>query len=164
MSIQGLGINLGDEYYTPAYVLEYFGKFDYDPATVEGKAEEFNIEHFDTIETDGLSKDWNVHKRIWINPPFSKKCEFLEKAYRTYLESGSEIYVLLPITFLTTRKFSELNITAKLFVPNKRINFERNDGVLKSSSSAGSVILKIQDRDEIEFFDFSGIKDNDNTF
>jgi phage N-6-adenine-methyltransferase len=161
VSIQGLGINLGDEYYTPKYVVEYFGEFDYDPATVAEKAKQFNISSFDTIETDGLSKEWGVHRRIWINPPFSKKCEFLKKAYQTFLESGSEIYVLLPITFLTTKKFSNLNITAKLFIPNRRISFERTDGVQRSSPSSGSVIMKLQSKNEVEYFDFNDCEEYD---
>lgn len=38
-----------NEYYTPKSVVEYFGKFDYDPATCEEKAKEFGIENYDTI-------------------------------------------------------------------------------------------------------------------
>lgn len=32
-----------NEYYTPKRVVDYFGKFDYDPATTKEKAEEFGI-------------------------------------------------------------------------------------------------------------------------
>ena len=73
-----------NEYYTPKRVVDYFGKFDYDPATTKEKAKEFGIEHYDTIETDGLKQDWSKYKRIWINPPFTLKQEFLKKAYETY--------------------------------------------------------------------------------
>lgn len=67
-----------NEYYTPKSVVEYFGKFDYDPATCEEKAKEFGIENYDTIETNGLTKDWTIYKNIWINPPFTEKHKFLE--------------------------------------------------------------------------------------
>lgn len=73
-----------NEYYTPKRVVDYFGKFDYDPATTKEKAEEFGIKHYDTIETDGLKQDWSKYKKIWINPPFTLKQEFLKKAYDTY--------------------------------------------------------------------------------
>lgn len=73
-----------NEYYTPKRVVEYFGKFDYDPATCEEKAKEFGIKNYDTIETNGLTKDWTIYKNIWINPPFTEKHKFLEKAYQTY--------------------------------------------------------------------------------
>ena len=41
-----------NEYYTPKEFVDIFGKFDYDPATVKEKAEEFGISSYDTIETD----------------------------------------------------------------------------------------------------------------
>ena len=66
-----------NEYYTPKSVVEYFGKFDYDPATCEEKAKEFGIKNYDTIETNGLTKDWTIYKNIWINPPFTEKHKFL---------------------------------------------------------------------------------------
>ena len=56
-----------NEYYTPKRVVDYFGKFDYDPATTKEKAEEFGIKNYDTIDTNGLISDWSKYKRIWIN-------------------------------------------------------------------------------------------------
>lgn len=95
-----------NEYYTPKVVVDYFGEFDYDPATTKEKAEEFGIVNYDTIETDGLSQDWTKYKRIWINPPFTIKHKFLEKAYETYQQSKNDIYILFPIEFLTTKRFN----------------------------------------------------------
>lgn len=84
-----------NERYTPISVLNYFGgNFDYDPATTKEKAEEFNIVDYDTIETDGLTKDWSKHNKIWINPPFEFKKEFLKKAYNTFRENNNiDIYI-----------------------------------------------------------------------
>lgn len=82
-----------NEYYTPKSVVEYFGMFDYDPATCEEKAREFGIENYDTIETNGLTKDWTIYKNIWINPPFTEKHKFLEKAYQTYKIAKNNIYI-----------------------------------------------------------------------
>ena len=48
-----------NEYYTPKSVIEYFGKFDYDPATSYEKAKFFVIKYYDTIETNGLTKGSN---------------------------------------------------------------------------------------------------------
>jgi hypothetical protein len=92
------------EYYTPKEFVDRFGKFDYDPATTKEKAEEFGIKCWDTIETDGLTKDWTQYKRIWINPPFTRKHEFIAKAWETYLRAKNEIYILFPIEFLTTAR------------------------------------------------------------
>jgi hypothetical protein len=94
-----------NEYYTPKEFVERFGKFDYDPATTKEKAEEFNLINYDTIETDGLIQDWTKHKRIWINPPFTRKHEFLIKAWETYQQVKNEIYILFPIEFITTQRF-----------------------------------------------------------
>lgn len=72
-----------NEYYTPKETVAYFGKFDYDPSTTPEKAAEFGIKNFDTVEKDGLTTDWTLYKRIWINPPFTNKHGFLAKAQET---------------------------------------------------------------------------------
>lgn len=69
-------MNKDDDYYTPVSVINKFGTFDYDPATTKERAKLAGIRYCDTIETDGLTTEWNF-KRIWINPPFTKKKEFL---------------------------------------------------------------------------------------
>ena len=53
-----------NEYYTPREFVKMFGEFDYDPATTKEKAEEFGINNYDTIDTDGLLSDWTKYKRI----------------------------------------------------------------------------------------------------
>lgn len=139
-----------NEYYTPKEFVDKFGKFDYDPATTKGKAEEFDIENYDTIETDGLSKDWTKYKRIWINPPFTIKHKFLVKAWETYKLAKNEIYILFPIEFITTARFHNSVGGGKLFVPNGRINFESGLGKKGKSPAFGSVVMKIQDKWELE--------------
>jgi len=94
-----------NEYYTPKDFVARFGTFDYDPATTKDKANELGIPNYDTIETDGLVQDWTPYKRIWINPPFTRKHEFIVKAWQTYQEVKNEIYILFPIEFLTTARF-----------------------------------------------------------
>lgn len=151
-----------DNYYTPKAVVDYFGKFDYDPATTEEKATEFGITKYDTIETDGLTKDWTKYKRIWINPPFTIKHKFLEKAYETYKVSKNEIYVLFPIEFLTTKRFHDISdgYGGKIFIPNGRINFQSGLGKKGKSPAFGSVVMKIQDNWEIELIDNSDLKED----
>lgn len=81
-----------DNCYTPKYFVDYFGTFDYDPATTKEQAEYLGIKNYDTEESDGLSKEWNYEK-IWINPPFTKKFEFLQKAVETYKKYNIYIYI-----------------------------------------------------------------------
>lgn len=159
MAKAGLQFTKDNEYYTPKYVIDYFGKFDYDPATVKEKADEFGIPNFDTIETDGLSKDWTKYKRIWINPPFTSKHEFLAKAVETYRLAKNEIYILFPIEYLTTNKFHEICRGGQLFVPNGRINFESGLSKKGKSPAFGSVVLKISDQNSIEYINLKEAKD-----
>ena len=72
MSKAGLQFSKKDEWNTPKEVVDFFGSFDYDPATTKKQAEYLGIPNYDTIETDGLKTDWTRFHNIWINPPFTK--------------------------------------------------------------------------------------------
>lgn len=145
-----------NEYYTPKSFVLRFGKFDYDPATTKDKAEEFNIENYDTLKSNGLLKDWTQYKRIWIKPPFTIKHKFLKKAQQTYDNCRNEIFILFPIEFITTQRFHNIASGGKLFVPNGRINFESGLGKKGKSPAFGSVVMKLQDIWEVEMFDLKG--------
>jgi phage N-6-adenine-methyltransferase len=151
---------VNDERYTPKSVVDYFGKFDYDPATTKEKAQEFDISCYDTIETDGLLADWTRHKRIWINPPFTRKLEFLEKAVETYATTNADIYFLCPIEYLTTAQFSGTVRGCHIYIPTGRISFinGKPGGKNGNSPAFGSVIVKIADKNSFEFVDIHKIK------
>ena len=93
-----------DEYMTPKEVIEFFGPFDYDPATTDEQARNLGIPNYDTIDTDGLKTDWSKFDKIWCNPPFTRKFEFLEKA----VSVGKHIFFLTPIETMTTSKFHKI--------------------------------------------------------
>ena len=80
MSNGAISFSDDNEYYTPKQIIDMFGKFEYDPATTKEKAEEFGVEAYDTIETDGLKSDWTLYNSIWCNPTFTIKHKFLKKA------------------------------------------------------------------------------------
>lgn len=147
-----------DECYTPKFIVDMFGTFDYDPATNEEQAKFLNIENYDTIETDGLTKEWN-YKKIWINPPFTYKFEFLEKAVNSYNKYKNDIYMLFPIESTTTQKFYNIvkDTKFKMYIPNYRIGFIV-DGKEYSSGAFGIVILHFQDSYNIELLDLKGEK------
>lgn len=148
-------IQKDDNYYTPKYVVDFFfpDGFDYDPATCEEKANEFGVSNYDTIETNGLTTDWTQYNRIWLNPPFSDKYNFLLKAVETYNIAHNTIYILFPIEFLTTAKFHNLNCKCKLFIPAGRINFESGLGKKGKCPAFGSVIIKLDEANSIEYID-----------
>lgn len=154
-----------NEYYTPKSVVDFFGKFDYDPATTYEKAKEFGVSAYDTIETNGLTTDWTKYKRIWINPPFTIKHEFIKKAYETYRVAKNEIYVLFPIEFMTTKRFHECvsGLGGKIFIPNGRINFQSGLGKKGKSPAFGTVVLKIQEEWEVVLIDNNDLKEKEDT-
>ena len=100
----GIQFSKKDEWYTPKDVVDFFGKFDYDPATTKERAKMFGIANYDTIQTDGLKTDWTQYNKIWVNPPFTKKFEFLEKA----IKAKKHVYFLIPIETMTTKKFHDI--------------------------------------------------------
>lgn len=51
MSKAGVQFTKDNEYYTPKFLVDTFGSFDYDPATTKEKAKEFGIANFDTLKT-----------------------------------------------------------------------------------------------------------------
>ena len=140
-------VSYDNEYYTPKEIVARFGHFDYDPATTPEKAAEFGIKSFDTIETDGLTKDWTKYKRIWCNPPFTRKHEFLTKACETYRKTHADIYFLFPVEFTTTKRFHEAlgELGGVLYLPNGRIKFESGLGKAGKSPSFGTVVFRVLD-------------------
>lgn len=139
-----------DEYYTPNYVLDHFCNFEYDSCTTIERAKIHNIKNYDTIESNGLLRDWTKYKRIWVNPPFTNKYDFLKKAIETYRVCKNIIFILLPINYLITKEFYSLDSAWTLYIPNKRINFETKNGET-SNCSFGSVILRPSLHDELYF-------------
>lgn len=153
MSKGAINFSKDNEYYTPPELVSIFGPFDYDPATNLERALKLHIPFFDTEETDGLKSDWTKYKRIWINPPFTKKKEFWQKAWSTYWKAHNEIYFLCPISWLTTKQFHKYYRGGIIYLPNERIKFETNMGVSKSPAF-GSVVIKLDYREKrIEVLD-----------
>ena len=151
MAKAGIQFSNKDDWATPKEVIDLFGKFDYDPATTNEKAAEFGIKNYDTIETDGLKADWTPYKRIWINPPFTIKHEFLKKAVETFAKTKVDIYILFPIEFITTKRFHDIlgEWGGVIYVPNGRIKFESGLGKKASSPAFGSCVMKLVDKKTI---------------
>lgn len=142
------------EYYTPKYILDMFGTFDYDPTTTTEQAKTLGIPNYSTIESDGLKQDWGKFKKIWINPPTYLIWQFLEKAVYTYQKVHNNIYFLAPDSILTKKKFHTIveNIGVKLYIPNGRIKFRMICKDEEETPSFNSIIFKLQSQNEIKFF------------
>lgn len=95
----GIQFQKKDQWNTPKEVVDFFGPFDYDPATTKEQAESLGIPNYDTIETDGLKADWAQYHSIWINPPFciayDAEDEILTKVgWKRYLDISKEDEIL----------------------------------------------------------------------
>lgn len=144
MAKAGLQFSKQDEWLTPDEIWsDVLPDIDYDPCTTDAQAKKHGILRYDTIQTDGLKRDWTQFSTIYVNPPFTRKFEFLKKAVDSVKATKSQrIYFLIPIDSLPTKKFHDTVGDAKyvLMLPNGRIKFDNGSG--KSSSPAfGSVIL-----------------------
>lgn len=139
----GIQLSKKDEWNTPKEVVDFFGPFDYDPATTKEQAEYLDILDYDTIETDGLKSDWSDYNKIWINPPFTKKFEFLQKTFETVLWHPTKVFFLLPAETITTKKFHEIvgGQPYRMWIPNGRIKFDDGSGKV-SSPAFGSIVLE----------------------
>ena len=138
----GLQFQKKDEYMTPKEVVDFFGPFEYDPATTDTQSAHLGIKNYDTIVTDGLKTDWSQFDRIWVNPPFTRKFDFLKKA----ICSGSHVFFLMPIESMVTSKFHKIMAGYgggyTMWLPNGRIKFDDGSG-RHSSPAFGSVVLEL---------------------
>lgn len=145
------------EYYTPRKILDFlrlYGyEFDYDPATTQERAVYHHIPNFDTAQTDGLRADWTQYRIIWVNPPFSRKKEFWQKAVETYQQVHNHIFFLCPANFLPTKMFVSLRQPISLLIPEGRIAFEitPEGGGATKAPAFGSVIVKPSENPTIRY-------------
>ena len=65
-------------------------------------------------EIDGLSFSWEGHK-VFVNPPYNNKVEWLEKAYLEGLKENTIVVVLIPVA-TSTEYFRKLCWKAKLIL------------------------------------------------
>ena len=89
-----------DEWLTPPLiinsVIDVFERICLDPASDMLHSVPAHT-HFD-IETDGLCANWGMYDTVYINPPYTRNAvtKWIDKALKTYSESGNDIIMLLP--------------------------------------------------------------------
>ena len=119
-----------DEFATPAWfvqpIADAVGGFDLDPAA--GAEDQKLASTRFTKDEDGLSQDW--FGNVWLNPPFSNKVEWLEKAVTEVHDGNAELVVVLLPVDTSTHWFHDLVGQADL------IHFQQ--GRLRFSGGGGS--------------------------
>lgn len=142
----------GNDYFeTPAYIFEQLNnvfKFTLDvAANTSNRKTEFFIDE----KQNALKTDWG-RERCFCNPPFSKKAEFIEKAYNEVMNANCPICVMiLPLNSMDTKawhKFIEGKFHYEIL--QGRIAFiDPNTGMPKSGNNSGTVIVYFKKRIEI---------------
>lgn len=126
-----------DDWATPRSLISRleteFGKFDLDVcASHKNKV----CENFFDKATNALEQDWHG-SMIWVNPPYSQKNEFIEKAHRE-AQTGKKIVMLMP-AFTETNWFRELKSKSQwLLFLNGRLVF--NEQEQKETAKFSSVL------------------------
>lgn len=118
-----------DEYATPRSVVEPLaeavGGFDLDPAS--GAEPQPHAAETYTEQDDGLAQPW--FGTVWLNPPFSKKEAFVEKARQEVLDGRAElVIVLLPVDVSTDLFQNQIASADVLCFRDKRLSFDGGGG------------------------------------
>ena len=109
--------------------------------------ENSKLPRFWTPEQDGLSKPWS-YKRVFCNPPYSQKTEWIQKAVYEVKERGCTIVVLLLPASTDTRWFHDVvfesGVCSELVLLSPRISFEDPTGDSRSSPPHGSCLIVLR--------------------
>lgn len=93
---------------------------------------------------DGLSESWK-NQRVFCNPPFSTKKDWILKAVKEVEKNGCPICVMiLPLNCMSIEVFQDEIIDRgyKYHIPKKRIHFLDNKTKLPTSgNNSGTVIV-----------------------
>lgn len=134
-----------DEWATPKTLTrplsEAVGGFDLDPAS--GAEDEPHAENVYTKEDDGLTSEW--FGRVFCNPPFSDKVEWIEKAIEEVNSDNAEVVVMVLPVDTSTSWFHDLvtQSTAICFMGPGRQDFERRSSAVDAGSPSFAVMLAV---------------------
>lgn len=136
--------NKTDEWATPTSLTrplsDAVGGFDLDPAS--GAEDEPHAENVYTEDDDGLSQEW--FGRVFCNPPFSDKVDWIEKAISEVNGGNAELVVMVLPVDTSTRWYHNLvtaEATAVCFMGPGRVDFERREGNAKSRGSPSFAVM-----------------------
>lgn len=107
--------NSKDEWYTPKSIIQKFGPFDLDVATTKFNLERLNIPMGYTKEDNGLQQEWN-YKKVWCNPPFTLKKEFVDKAIEQHTKYNNDIYIYYYLCHLKQNYFINYLLMVLIFL------------------------------------------------
>ena len=110
-----------DECYTPKWIFDRLGlTFDVDVCAPAGGIDYIPATTHYSMVDDGLSKEWVG--RVWMNPPYSKPKEWVEK----FIEHGNGV-ALLPLSLSYWSK-AIWNAADAITLTERQPKFLRPDG------------------------------------
>lgn len=130
-----------DEWYTPKNIVNMFGEFDLDVASNEYNSKRLNISKYYSKQNSALDKEWKG--KVWCNPPFSLKEQFIKKAREQVDKGNCEVYMLLPMRMETIALHKHILNRSHIYIPNGRISFLNEKGIKQGTPNFASVIIKI---------------------
>lgn len=133
-----------DEWLSPPEILKALGPFDLDPCAPVNRPWDTAKDHFCILD-DGLAQKWKG--RIWLNPPYSTKGDWLDKLIE---EDGCGISLLFARTETKdffTKVWSKAD--GLLFLKD-RLTFYHADGTKAKHNSGGPSVLVAYGKEDTE--------------
>lgn len=120
-----------DSWFTPQYVIDQLGPFDFDPCP--GPEPRPNRTAENICDSDGLDCVWLG--RVWLNPPYGRQTGVW---LRKLQDHGNGIALVFART--DTKWFQSLNPDL-IFMIAGRLKFIRQDGSAETNAGHGSMLL-----------------------
>lgn len=126
-NLKGLMTSTTDDWATPKQFfadLNQRYQFTLDPCASDMN---YKCRKYFTVKEDGLQQEWWGGDRCFVNPPYGRQIgKWVEKAYKTNLEHGNLIVMLLPARTDTKWFHDYIYHKAKIVFIKGRLKF--NDG------------------------------------
>lgn len=150
MSKGAINFSADNEYYTPKQIVDMFGRFEYDPATTPEKAKTWASRTTTRLKQTGSNLTGQSTSQSGAIHHSQSNTSSSKRLRNTMTKRGGDVCMIVPIEFLTTKRFHAICKGAKIFLPNGRIKYESGLGKPSRSPAFGSVVIKLDDHWSIE--------------
>lgn len=126
-----------EDWCTPPEIVKALGVFNLDPCASHYQTTPFAPEQW-FIEDNAHSKEWDVSKRIWMNPPYGRKApQFIEKLS----EHGNGIALIF--ARVDTKVWHDIIFKEAdaVFFFKGRLKFYKMDGTPGDAAGAPSALV-----------------------
>jgi DNA N-6-adenine-methyltransferase (Dam) len=135
--------NQNDSWITPPYIISVIGLSELDPFGYKHPDKGVLVktaQNYFFEEDDGLSKDWN-YKSVFVNFPYSKAKECMDKVTEQYKKYNNNIIVLCFNRSETRWYQNNVRFSTGINMIKRRIKFYDFEGNLRSNGNAPSCLI-----------------------